>query len=62
MGIEEGIFWDEHWVLYGNQFDTKFHIFKKNAAYPYTLLILSSVSHLSFDSSSTLLASYYSES
>ena len=18
MGIEEGIFWDEHWVLYGN--------------------------------------------
>ena len=29
MGIEEGIFWDEHWVLYGNQFDNKFHIFKK---------------------------------
>ena len=25
MGIEEGIFWDEHWVLYGNQFDNKFH-------------------------------------
>ena len=23
-GIEEGIFWDEHWVLYGNQFDNKF--------------------------------------
>ena len=21
MGIEEGIFWDEHWVLYGSQFD-----------------------------------------
>ena len=20
MGIEEGTFWDEHWVLYGNQF------------------------------------------
>ena len=30
MGIEEGTFWDEHWVLYGNQFDNKFHIFFKN--------------------------------
>ena len=30
MGIEEGTFWDEHWVLYGNQFDHKFHILKKN--------------------------------
>ena len=29
MGIEEGIFWDEHWVLYGNQSDNKSHIFKK---------------------------------
>ena len=29
MGIEEGTFWDEHWVLYGNQFDNKFHILKK---------------------------------
>ena len=28
MGIEEGTFWDEHWVLYGNQFDNKFHILK----------------------------------
>ena len=28
MGIEEGTFWDEHWVLYGNQFDSKFHILK----------------------------------
>ena len=26
MGIEEGTFWDEHWVSYGNQFDNKFHI------------------------------------
>ena len=26
MGIEEGTFWDEHWVLYGNQFDNKLHI------------------------------------
>ena len=25
MGIEEGTCWDEHWVLYGNQFDNKFH-------------------------------------
>ena len=29
MGIEEGTFWDEHWVLYGTQFDNKFHIWKK---------------------------------
>ena len=29
MGIEEGTFWDEPWVLYGNQFDNKFHILKK---------------------------------
>ena len=29
MGIEEGTFWDEHWVLYGNQFDNKLHILKK---------------------------------
>ena len=29
MGIEEGTSWDEHWVLYGNQFDNKFHIKKK---------------------------------
>ena len=29
MGIEEGTCWDEHWVLYGNQFDNKFHIKKK---------------------------------
>ena len=25
MGIEEGTCWDEHWVLYGNQFDNKFY-------------------------------------
>ena len=29
MGIEEGTCWDEHGVLYGNQFDNKFHILKK---------------------------------
>ena len=29
MGIEEGTFWDEHWVLYGNQFDNKFHTLEK---------------------------------
>ena len=28
MGIEEGTFWEEHWVLYGNQYDNKFHILK----------------------------------
>ena len=28
MGIEEGPCWDEHWVLYGNQFDNKLN-FKK---------------------------------
>ena len=28
MGIEEGTFWDKHWVLYGNQFDNKLHILK----------------------------------
>ena len=26
MGIEEGTCWDEHWVLYRNQSDNKFHI------------------------------------
>ena len=30
MVIEEGTCWDEHWVLYGNQFDNKFHIKKIN--------------------------------
>ena len=29
MGIEEGTFWDEPWMLYGNQFDNKLHILKK---------------------------------
>ena len=28
MGIEEGTCWDEHWVLYGNQFGNKFYIKK----------------------------------
>ena len=28
MGIEEGTFQEEHWVLYGNQFDNKFYIKK----------------------------------
>ena len=28
MGIEEGTCWDEHWVLFGNQFNNKFHIKK----------------------------------
>ena len=29
MGIEQGTCWDEHRVLYGNQFDNKFYIKKK---------------------------------
>ena len=29
MGIEDGTCWDEHWVLYGNQLDKKFHVKKK---------------------------------
>ena len=29
MGIEEGTCWDEHWVLYGNQFDNKLYFFLK---------------------------------
>ena len=29
MGIEEGIFWDEYWVLYGNQFENKLYFKKK---------------------------------
>ena len=40
IGIEEGTFWDEHWVLYGNQFDNKFHLLKKKK-----LLFSSSPSH-----------------
>ena len=28
-GYCEDTFWDEHWVLYGNQFDNEFHILKK---------------------------------
>ena len=28
MGREEGTCWDEHWVLYGKQFDNKLY-FKK---------------------------------
>ena len=41
MGIEEGIFWDEHWVLYGNQFDNKFHILKKWSLYQHVDTLLS---------------------
>ena len=29
MGMEEGTCWDEHWVLYGNQFDHKLYFVKK---------------------------------
>ena len=30
MGIEEGTCWDEHWLLYGNQFDNQFPMKKIN--------------------------------
>ena len=30
MGIEEDTCWDEHWVLYGSQFDDKLFILKTN--------------------------------
>ena len=39
MGIEEGTFWDEHWVLYGNQFDNKFHILKKKIISGHDLMV-----------------------
>ena len=29
MGIKEGTCWDEHWVLYGNQFDNELYLIKK---------------------------------
>ena len=28
MGLEEGTCWKEHWALYGNRVDNKFHIKK----------------------------------
>ena len=37
MGIEEGTCWEEHWVLYGNQFDNKFPI-KKKLCFHYTVV------------------------
>ena len=33
MGFEVGTFWDEHWVLYGNQSDNKLHILKKKKVF-----------------------------
>ena len=33
MGIEKGTFWDEHWVLYGNQSDNKFHMLNKKRSF-----------------------------
>ena len=34
MGIEEGTCWNEHWVLYGNQFDNKLYLKKFFNFYP----------------------------
>ena len=42
MGIEEGTCWNEHWVLYGNQFDNKFHIKKKTVDASKNLCLASS--------------------
>ena len=36
-GVEGGTCWDEHWVLYGNQFDNKFHIKKKSVSKAYLI-------------------------
>ena len=30
MGIGEGTCWDEHWVLYGSQFDNTLYFLKKS--------------------------------
>ena len=64
MGIEEGTCWEEHWVLYGNQFDNKLHILKKKRfsfrkrlrGATFTLIpdLCSPCSHLPFISSSPL--------
>ena len=35
MGREENSCWDEHWVLYGNQFDNKLYYKKKNEILPF---------------------------
>ena len=54
MGIEEGTCWDGHWVLYGNQFDNKFHIKKrpkKRIPYPRNMNI-----HSRFSSQGELLS------
>ena len=29
MGIQEGACWDEHWVLYGRQFNNKLYLKKE---------------------------------
>ena len=34
MGREEGTCWDEHWVLYGNQFGNKLYLKKNQASKP----------------------------
>ena len=30
MGVGESTCWDEHWVLYGSQFDNKLYFLKKS--------------------------------
>ena len=38
MGMEESTCWDEHWVLYGNQFDNKFQK-KQNKTVSLTIVL-----------------------
>ena len=45
MGIEEGTFWDEHWVLYGNQFDNKFYIKKIKCVCLFYILHMKAKAH-----------------
>ena len=40
MGIEEGTCWDEHWVLYGNQFNNKIYIKKKRVSFPWVFALV----------------------
>ena len=54
-GIEEGICWDEHWVLYGNHFDNKFHIKKRNSMNSFHLNWSDSILIFKSPSSSPLL-------
>ena len=53
MGIEEGTCWDEHWVLYGNQFDNKLHIKKKHG------IVRHEISSLTLDTYPKILSDFF---